>query len=257
MPAPTDAKRRPGLLIRTALADRGLVELPALTPHLQFRDIGDRRTLLASESFNTLLHGQLYGDLLPLLDGRHPQGAIVAALDGAHAAADVLAAIVSLSARGYVVSADHGMDRPRAAYWSSLGASPRWVEGRLAQSRVAVEGDDGRLVRHLEESGAVVATGDPRLTVAVCDDYLDTRLADVNRRRLEASAPWTLVRPRGVEALFGPSSARMNKDPAGTAWLTACAAIRRPTISCAALPARKPPSSRSPPNRRCWRRCTG
>ena len=120
MPAQTDANPRHGILIKTTPEDQGLVKLPALAPHLQFRDIGGQQTLLVSESFNTLLHGKLHCDLLPLLDGRHPPDEIVAALDGAHAAADVLAAIVALSAKGYVVSADHGMDRSRAAYWSSL-----------------------------------------------------------------------------------------------------------------------------------------
>ncbi len=204
MPAQTDTQPPPGILTRTTPADRGAVTRPALAPHLQFRDIGERQTLLVSESFNTLLHGALHCDLLPLLDGRHPQDEIVAALEGAHAAADVLAAIAALAAKGYVVSADHGMERCRAAYWSSLGASPRWVERRLADSRVAVEGDDGRLVRHLEESGARVGADAPTLTVVVCDDYLDARLAEVNRRQLAAKAPWTLARPRGMEALFGP-----------------------------------------------------
>ncbi len=215
MPAQTDANPRRGILIRTTPADQGLVELPALAPHLQFHDIGEKQTLLVSESFNTLLHGKLYCDLLPLLDGRRPPDEIVAALDGAHAAADVLAAMVSLSAKGYVVSADHGMDRPRAAYWSSLGASPRWVERRLAESRVAVEGDEGRFIRHLEEGGAGVGTGGPKLTVVVCDDYLEAHLAEVNRRRLEAGAPWTLVRPRGMEALFGPV---FRADKRGPCW---------------------------------------
>ena len=204
MPARTDTEPRQGILVRTTPADRGLVKLPALTPHLQFHDIGEQQTLLVSESFNTLLHGRLYSDLLPLLDGRRPQDEIVAALEGAHAAVDVLAAVVSLSAKGYVVSGDHGMDRCRAAYWSSLGASPGWVEQRLTEARVAVEGDDGRLVRRLEESGADVGRGDPWLTVMVCDDYLGAGLGEVNRRRLQAEAPWTLVRPRGMEALFGP-----------------------------------------------------
>ena len=215
MSSQTKMNPRRGILMKTTPADQGLVELPALTPHLQFHEIGEQQTLLASESFDTLLHGGLYCDLLPLLDGRRPPAEIAAALDGRHAAADVHAAIVSLSARGYVVSADHGMDRPRAAYWSSLGASPRWVEGRLAESRVAVEGDDGRLVRHLEKSGAVEATGDPKLTVIVCEDYLDARFAEVNRRRLEARAPWTLVRPRGMEALFGPV---FRADKEGPCW---------------------------------------
>ncbi|MYD72332.1 MAG: TOMM precursor leader peptide-binding protein [Acidobacteria bacterium] len=199
-----DANPRPGILTRTTPADQGLVELPTLAPHLQFRDIGEQQTLLVAESFNTLLHGKLYGELLPLVDGRHAQDEIVAALAGAHAAADVLAALGSLAARGYVVSAEHGMDPRRAAYWSSLGASPRWVEQRLAESCVAVDGDEGPLIRRLEESGARVGTVAPDLTVFVCEDYLESRLAEVNRRQLEARAPWTLVRPRGIEALFGP-----------------------------------------------------
>ena len=213
--AQTKMNPRRGILTKVTPADSGLVELPALTPHLQFHEIGEQQTLLVSESFDTLLHGGLYCDLLPLLDGSNPLTGIVASFDGRHAAADVLAAIVSLSSRGYVVSADHGMDRSRAAYWSSLGASPRWVEGRLAESRVAVEGDDGRLGRHLEECGAGVAKNDPQLLVIVCDDYLDARLADVNLRRLEKKAPWMLVRPRGMEALFGPV---FRADGQGPCW---------------------------------------
>ena len=221
MPAQTDTNRRPGILIRTTPTDRGLVERPVLAPHLQFHDTGDRQALLVSESFNTLLHGRLYCDLMPFLDGRHPQDAIVAALEGAHAAADVLAAIVSLSAKGYIVSADHAMNRSRAAYWSSLGASPCWVERRLAESRIAVEGDDGRLIRHLEASGAGVGTGGPTLTVIVCEDYLDARLAEVNRRQIEADTPWMLVRPLGIEPLFGPI---FRGHPDGPCWT--CLAYR-------------------------------
>ena len=215
MQAQTDTNPRHGILIRTTPSDQALVKLPALAPHLRFHDIGEQQTLLVSESFNTLLHGRLYSSLLPLLDGRHPQEEIVAALAGAHSATDVLAAIVSLASKGYVVSADHGLDRSRAAYWSSLGASPRWVEQRLAESRITVEGDDGRLIRHLEVSGARVGTGDAVLTVLVCDDYLDAHLAAVNRRQLGAKAPWTLLRPRGMEALFGPI---FHADKQGPCW---------------------------------------
>ena len=225
----TSMNARQGILTRTTPADRGPVELPALAPHLRSHVIGDQQTLLVSESFDTLLHGGLLCELLPLLDGRRPLDGIVADLEGRHAAADVRAAVVSLSDRGYVISADHGMDRSRAAYWTSLGASPRWVEQRLSESPVAVEGDDGMLSGRLERSGAVVvadgaadgavgvvaaddgvagndgvAGDDARLKVMVCDDYLDARFDAVNRRRLEAGAPWMLVRPRGMEALFGP-----------------------------------------------------
>ena len=160
--------------------------------------------LLVSDSFNTLMHGGLTCDLLPLLDGRRSLGEIVGALEDRHAAGDVRAAVASLATRGYLVSADHGMDQSRAAYWSSLGASPGWVEERLADSGISVAGDDGALARHLETSGVRVGPGDPTLAVIVCDDYLEERLAEVNRRQLEARAPWMLVRPSGMEPLFGP-----------------------------------------------------
>ncbi len=194
---------------------------PALAPHLQFHEIGEGQMLLVSESFNTLLHGKLYADLLALLDGERTLDEVVAALDGAHAATDVVTAIGSLAARGYVVSADHGMDRSRAAYWSTLGASPRWVEQRLATCRVAVHGDDGRLARHLETSGGKAGTADADLTVIVSDDYLGEALADVNRRHLERGAPWLPVRARGMEPLFGPV---FRADGAGPCW--ACLAYR-------------------------------
>ena len=217
----TDSNPQRGILIRTTPADLGLVELPALTPHLQFRDIGEEQTLLVSESFNTLLHGRLNRDLLPILDGRRSHREIVETLESAHAATDILAALVGLSARGYVVSAAHGMDPARAAYWSSLGASPRWVEQRLAESRIAVEGDDGRLIRCLEESGASMGTDEPGLTVIVCDDYLEKRIADINRQHLELRAPWMLVRAQGIEPLFGPV---FQADRQGPCW--ACLAYR-------------------------------
>ena len=212
VPTQSDGNAR-GILAKATPADRGLVGLPALSPHLQFHDIGERQTLLVSESFNTLLHGGLYCDLLPLLDGRHPREEIVTALAGTHAASDVLAAVGALTGKGYVVSAEHGMDRGRAAYWSSLGASPRWAEQRLAESSIAVEGDDGRLARQLQDSGVSVGNGAPRLTVLVCDDYLAAHLAQVNRRQLDAREPWTLVRPLGMEALFGPVFRADGKGP--------------------------------------------
>ena len=195
---------RNGILTRITPEDQGSVKLPALAPHLQSHIIGDEQALLVSEQFNTLLHGELICSLLPLLDGRHSRDEIVRRLENSGPANDVLAAIGSLSAKGYVVSADHGMERSRAAYWSSLGASPRWAERRLSEARVAIEGDDGRLTRHLNEQGAGVTNSTPVLTAVVCDDFLASSRGEMNRRQLEAGTPWILVRPRGMEALFGP-----------------------------------------------------
>ena len=210
-----------GILRRSTPADQGMVELPALAPHLRFHVIGERQTLLVSETFNTLLHGGLYCDLLPLLNGERAQSEIIAGLEDRHAATEILTALATLSARGYVLSAEHGMDRNRAAYWSSLGASPRWVEQRLAESRIEIVGDDGGLARRLKESGVRTGNGNPLLSVMVCNDYLEERFAEVNRSHLESGKPWMLARPRGMQPLFGPV---FHADKQGPCW--ACLSYR-------------------------------
>ena len=123
----------------------GQIERPVLAPHLEYRCIGDGQTLLVSETFNTLLHGQVYEDLLPLLDGRRSRESIFDALEGAHQETDVRKALAFLESRGYIVSGDHGMERGKAAFWSSQGVSPRRVEERLQEAMVVIHGDDGSL----------------------------------------------------------------------------------------------------------------
>ena len=218
-PPPEDA--RPGLLKRTTAADRGLVERPVLTPHLAFRPIEDGQVLLVSETFNTLLRGPIHSALLPLLDGRRSHRDIVAALAPAHSALDVRTAIVSLAARGYVVSGDFAMDRGRAAYWSSLGVSPRLAEERLSASSAAITGDTGRLARRLDAMGVTVDTEHPSLTVVVCADYLEEAHHAVNRRHIASGGPWMLVRPKGMRPLFGPVFRPAERGPC---W--ACLAYR-------------------------------
>ena len=191
-------------LKKTTSADRGLIELPLLTPHLDFHLIGDAQALLVSETFNTMLRGQIHCDLMPLLDGRRTLRDIVATLASAHSAPDVETAVASLASRGYIVSGDHTMDRGRAAYWSSLGASPRWAEHRLRAATVAVVDEADLLVRRLEALGVQTDAVRPSLFVFVCDDYLDERYDAVNRRHIESGTPWMLVRPNGVQPLFGP-----------------------------------------------------
>ena len=192
-----------------------------LTPSLDYRVLGEARVLLVSETFNTLLRGQVHCDLIPLLDGRRTHREIAAALGPAHSAPDVGAAITALASRGYVVSGDYAMAPGRAAYWSSLGASPRWAEQRLGASPVAVIGDDGLLARRLGAMGIQVAHRRPALSAIVCADYLDERHDSINRAHLESGTPWILVRPNGVQPLFGPVF-----RPAGGGPCWACLAYR-------------------------------
>ena len=157
-----------------------------------------------SETFNTLLRGQIQCDLMPLLDGRRSHAEIAAALAPAHSASEVRAAITALASRGYLVSGDHRMAPGPAAYWTSLGASPRWAEQRLETATVDVAGDAGSLAGRLETLGVRVDAARPSVSVVVCADYLEDRHDAINRRHLESGTPWVLVRPGGMQPLFGP-----------------------------------------------------
>ena len=206
---------RNGLLTRTTREDEGQVNVPILTPHLEFRDIGDQQALLVSESFNTLLHGRLTTDLIPLLDGKQQLREIVTKLEDRYAASAIYDAITSLSSRGYVVSGEYDMEHSRAAYWTSLGATPKFVEQTLATSFVEIYGDEGQLTELLKASGVVTANQRPQLSVYVCADYLEERFAATNERHLESGTPWLLVRPRGYRTLFGPV---FNASKEGPCW---------------------------------------
>ncbi len=210
-----------GILSEVAAAEIGPIERPAITPHLEFREIDAGRTLLVSERFNTLLREPIHAELLPLLDGSRSRRDIIAALSPARSESRVQAALRALASRGYIVSGEHAMDRGSAAFWTSLGASPRYAEERLAESRVEVVGDDAELARRLGAMGVSVGAGRPTLVVVSCADYLDERHAAANRRHIESGVPWTLIRPKGIRPLFGPI---FRPAEGGPCW--ACLAYR-------------------------------
>ena len=180
------------------------LEAPALAPHLDYRLLEDNQVLLASETFNTLLHGALYCALLPLLDGTRRQAQLAEALAGAHSGTDVQNALQGMARRGYVVAAGHGLARAAAAYWSALGVAPDRALARLRSARVQVQGDDGALAQRLAALGVTLAEERPELVVRLCEDYLDEEFAEFNRVQLATGVAWLLVRPKGLQPLFGP-----------------------------------------------------
>ncbi len=201
-------------MLKKTVADNDPVVRPALRPHLEFRVIGDGQVLLVSEAFNILLHGEAYVDLLPLLDGSRSQDEIGKVLEGAHPEETIGAALDFLTAEEYLVSGEHTLDQGRAAFWSSLGASPCWAEEQLRNAQVELHGDDGRLAKWLDSLGVAMDSSDEQaLSVFVCADYLDDEFADINRQQLASGAPWTLVRPTGIQPLFGPVFQAGEKEP--------------------------------------------
>src|SRR6202043_2487876 len=52
--------------------------------------------------------------------------------------------------------------------------------------------------------GVRVVKGVAELTVTLVNDYLEGRLAELNRQHLSDRTPWLLVQPSGIFPLVGP-----------------------------------------------------
>ena len=192
------------ILTKSTKADRGFINRPVLTPHLQFRLLENKQVLLVSEFFNTLINGEIYCLLLPLLDGSHTIDQIAAKLDGVYSASDIFGVIFSLSARGYIVSAEHSFNQVQAAYWTNLGASPCWAEERLRNTPIAIAESDSLLIQKILDTGVTIDHDKAQLTVVTCKNYLDSHLQELNKLYLNQKKPWILVRPSGIEPMLGP-----------------------------------------------------
>ena len=252
-----DATAPQGLLHKVSAADTGVIDRPVLTPHLEYRILDEERVLLVSESFNTLLHGPLHGPLLALLDGQRTHDEIAEALGAQWAGQDPETVLKSLEARGYLVSGDYCMAREQAAWWSSLGASPRFVEECLGSAGVSVDGDEGgALIGALESLGVAVDSMGRELRVVVCEDYLDAAHADTNRAQMDSGQPWMLARPREPVRSSARCFDRARAGRAGTVSPTACKTIRKSTPSCVTARARRALFVPSPPSPGCWAPCT-
>src|SRR2546421_12785919 len=100
------------------------------------------------------------------------------------------------------------------AFWHGLNMDAGTVATRLSSSRVAVRSlgsvPAGRMVRALEPliptTGHEARNGTQSVTlqIVLVDDYLDDRLAEVNRLALGSGRPWMPVKPVGRQVWLGP-----------------------------------------------------
>ena len=86
--------------------------------------------------------------------------------------------------------------------------SPATAEKNLQDCRVRmhsldVQGAAG-LAAALKALGVRVVGGAADLTVTLVSDYLEARLAELNRRHLSDRTRWLLVQPSGIFPLVGP-----------------------------------------------------
>jgi ribosomal protein S12 methylthiotransferase accessory factor len=164
---------------------------------------------LYSEDRKFFLHGELYRAVAEAIGSGKSYAQIARALGRKYPPDSVNEALKRLIDRRYVVvQKKPGGNGIAAAYWASLGLPPDVVEENLQKYRVRIQSVDvkgaSELAAALKKLGVRVVSGKADLTVAVVNDYLEPRLAELNKKQLSDKMPWLLVQPSGIFPLVGP-----------------------------------------------------
>jgi len=202
----------------------GVLARPRLRIHLDAAIVRGEGLYVTGEREPSFLAGELWPELLPLLDGQRPIERVLAALPGR--VPETFAALDRLRARGLLADgppAASGLEQPVAAFWEALGADPGHARRRLQGAAVSITTLGGqatapwrRALRALEivpggpslaaprARMPALAFEAPSLALVLTDDHLHPELAAIDARARQDGQPWLLVRPGGVRPWLGP-----------------------------------------------------
>ena len=191
------------------LAKRTSKDVPQFAPNFTVYVLPPDVVCLYSEDRKFFLHGELYCVLATAIGkGGKSLAQLTRELGQRFPPDKIEEAIKRLIDRRYIVSAPRSVAGAVAGYWASLGLPPGMAEQNFGNCRVRVESIDVRgaagFSAALGELGVRVVKRSPDLTVTLVNDYLERRLAELNRQRVSDIEPWLLVQPSGAFPLVGP-----------------------------------------------------
>ena len=187
-----------------------------IKPHFHVEAIEPKQVYLLGEQSNHALTGQLYCQIVPLLNGQHTLEQIVEKLDGEVPAEYIDYVLDRLAEKGYLTEAAPELSSEVAAFWSELGIAPPVAVQALQQAvTLTTVGENisevtlAALATALREMGIHVHTANEDspsavLNVVLTDDYLQPELATINKQALESQQTWLLVKPVGSVLWLGP-----------------------------------------------------
>src|SRR5262245_40832862 len=187
----------------------GSKDVPRFAPNFTVYVLPPDVVCLYSEDRKFFLHGELYCALASAIGGgRKNFQQLIRELERDFPSDTIHEAVKRLLDRRFVVSSPRSSAGVVHAYWASLGLSPETAEDKLKKFRVRIESLD---VQGAKELGAALAALGVRvakragdLTITLVNDYLEGRLAELNRRHLADQTSWMLVQPSGIFPLVGP-----------------------------------------------------
>lgn len=202
-------------------------DIPRFAPNFSVYVLPPDVVCLYSEDRKFFLHGEVFCALAAAIgQGGKSFTELFRRLSPDFPPDEIEAALGRLLDRRHLVLASRSRPGPVAAYWASLGLAPETAAANLRRCRVRIEALDvagGPLEAALRELGVRVVKRSADLTVTLVNDYLDERLAEINRRYLAEGRAWLLAQPSGLFPLAGP----VFRPGAGACWTCLADRMRR------------------------------
>jgi len=194
---------------KTSSTRRAGKDIAQFAPNFTVYVLPPDAVCLYSEDRKFFLHGELYCALATAIGkGGKSLQQLFAEFAKRFPPDKVEEALKRLIERRYIIEASPASTGVVAGYWASLGLPPGRAEQNLANCRVRVEAIDvqgaAEFADALSEFGVLVSKRDADLTVTLANDYLERRLAELNKQRVSDRTPWLLVQPSGAFPLVGP-----------------------------------------------------
>jgi len=184
-------------------------DIPQFAPNFSVYVLPPDVVCLYSDDRKFFLHGELYCTLASAIGkGGRSFRQLVSELEADFPSEAIQEALKRLIERRAIVTTLHSFSGPVAGYWASLGLPLETAAENLKKCGVRLQsvGVKGaaELGASLAELGVRVVKRSPDLTITLVSDYLDERLAELNREHLSNRTPWLLVQPSGIFPLVGP-----------------------------------------------------
>jgi oxazoline/thiazoline synthase len=194
---------------RSRIAQHDSKDVPRFAPNFTVYVLPPDVVCLYSEDRKFFLHGELYCALASAIgEGGRSFRELARGLEQEFPSDKIHEALKRLVDRRFVLPKPRSSLDTAAAYWASLGLLPETAERNLQKCRVRIQSIDvqgaAELGVALRGLGVRVLKRSADLTVTLVSDYLEGRLAELNRQHLSDHTPWLLVQPSGIFPLVGP-----------------------------------------------------
>src|SRR3954470_14669619 len=183
--------------------------VPQFAPNFTVYVLPPDVVCLYSEDRKFFLHGELYCALASAIaEGGRSFRDLIGELEPFFPSEKIEEALKRLVERRYILPASRASADAVAGYWASLGLPPESAQENLGKCRVRIQSLDvhgqSELGEALSNLGVRVVKRSPDLTVTLVSDYLERRLAELNRQHISDQSRWLLAQPSGAFPLVGP-----------------------------------------------------